>query len=185
MGLSFDATGDLYFTTTSGRRFSTMDITSGDLSNIATGGSAPNTSALAINESGIFGVNAAGIDNELLMINPIDGSSVIVGSGIGITIGSLVGLEFDEAGVLWGVDKQEASLQETLFTIDTTTGTATLASPILLEGTGELVNEIESLAVIPAAAQPTSVSVPLPLWSLLCGVVLIMFVYRKQITRKL
>ena len=161
MGLAFDGAGTLYFVSTSGRRFATMDITSGALSSIVTGGAAPNTSGLAIGPGGFFGVTPGATD-QLISINPVDGVSTPIGAGLGINVSNLLGLEFDGDGVLWGVEKTSGANPTALFTVDTVSGLASVGSTVMLEGSGTLVNELASLAVFAGAGSPSPARVPMP-----------------------
>lgn len=175
MGFSFDGTGTLYFSASSGRRFSEMNVTTGDLTDIVTGAAAPNTSALAISNLGFFGLESVG--DNLININPLDGTSTVIGAGagIGFDVPNSIGLEFDDAGTLWGVEFTTGNTQTRLFTVDTLTGVGTLGSNVTIQGTGDTVNNIASLAIIPSLAEVSTVNVPLPKWTTIMMLLILMY----------
>ena len=149
--LNFDSTGTLYFTASSGRRLSIVDIATTDLTDIATGGSAPNVSGLASDSAdNFFGVQRGG-DSLLLSIDPTDGSSTAVGEGTGIEATRL-GLDFDAGDTLWAVDFGFSVTPSQLYNIDTSTGIAQAVAQLTVPETGRIVQNVESLTIIPLPA---------------------------------
>jgi hypothetical protein len=176
MALSFDPDGTLYFAASSGRRLSTLDTSTAVLTDIATGGAAPNVASLAISSAGAFyGISAVSpTSNTLLAIDPTDGSSAGVGTGLGFVSGR-IGLDFDANGTLWGVEQGSGSVMSRIFTVDLVTGLGDVVGPMTVPATGYLVDDVESLAIAP---------VPLPAASWMLATALVPLLARARRRRR-
>jgi hypothetical protein len=99
---------------------------------------------LAGSPDGLFGLGGDGT-NDLVRIDPTTGAATRIGS-LGTVTPSDGGLDFDTAGVLWGIEDAGLRHPSRVFTVDTATGRATVVATAHLEKGGNL-GGFEGLAV--------------------------------------
>lgn len=142
-GLSFDCSGNLFASSDSRRSLYQIDTVTGAATLIGSeGGLGAQISGLAGRLDGLYGIGSSG-DENLYRIDTASGQATLVGPlGAGLQFTD-AGLDFDAAGVLWGVaDMTGASINgepSVLFRIDPATGAATR--------TGATLIGVESLAI--------------------------------------
>jgi hypothetical protein len=124
---------------------------------------------LAGGPDGLFGLGGDGT-NDLVRIDPETGAATAIGP-LGSVSPSDGGLDIDAAGVLWGIEDAGLRNPGRLFTVDTTTGQATVVATTHLEDGAEL-GGFEGLAIQNGvcdalAGAPTVLAVPtLSQWGL-------------------
>jgi hypothetical protein len=136
LGLTFDAAGNLWMSADAPGDFFSINPATGAATLV--GAQGQEVTGLANSGNVIYGLGGDGTNN-LVTINTATGAATPIGPLVNITL-SDGGIDFDGAGVLWGVNDTGQ-----IFTINTATGLATFAATTL---TG-----FEGLA-IPGAAVP-------------------------------
>lgn len=99
---------------------------------------------LAAGPGGLFGLGGDGTNN-LVSIDPATGVATVIGS-LKTVSPSDGGLDFDAAGVLWGIEDAGLRNPSRIFRVDTTTGAATVAATVHLANNTNLVG-FEGLAI--------------------------------------
>ena len=139
VGLAFDCTGALYMSTEDPGNLYRVNHTTGAATLVGAQGQP--VTGLTADSSGVFGLGG-GFTNNLVRLDTSTGAATPVGPlGIAVDDG---GIEFDAAGVLWGLEDTG-----TIFTVDPATGAAT-AGATTLAG-------FESLAIDAPRCGPTAV----------------------------
>ena len=123
VGLAFDCAGNLWMSTDLPGTFYRVDTTTGAASPVGPQGQ-PVTGLTALGNTG-YGLGGDETDN-LVTIDTATGEATVVGPLGGTLTVTDGGLDFDDAGVLWGLEDQGQ-----IFTINRTTGTATLGATTL------------------------------------------------------
>lgn len=123
IGLSFDSSGNLFM----GSDLGTDGVYR---VNPATGAATflndtgPDPEGLAFLGATLFGVSDDGTADSLVIVDRTTGVSVAVGALVNMSADD-VGIDFDSTGVLWGLNDDDRT-----FTINTTTGLATLVATV-------------------------------------------------------
>lgn len=99
---------------------------------------------LAAGPLGVFGLGGDGRDN-LVEIDPVTGAATVIGP-LGTVLPSDGGLDFDAAGVLWGIEDRGLRNPSRIFRVNTTTGAATLGPTVHLANNTNLIG-FEGLAI--------------------------------------
>jgi hypothetical protein len=119
----------------------------------------------------LYGLGGDSTDN-LLIVNRATGNATLRGPLVTVTLVD-GGIDFDGSGVLWGIGDRGGTPRPPaqIFTIDTTTGAATLVGTVT-NGDGQTLRGFESLAIWPTGLVPPEEEepfVPEPATLLLLG----------------
>ena len=167
-GLTFDADGRLFMSTDDPQIFYEIDPETGAATEI--GDQGQEVTGLAADCDVIYGLGGDETDN-LVTIDPETGLATEVGPLVNVTVND-GGIDFDAAldGQLWGLNDAGPEGASQTFTIDTTTGEATVVAEITVGG--EDAEGFEGLAITgitcvlppppPAPPQPQPEPAPAP-----------------------
>ena len=125
MGLAFDCAGNLFMSTDapSPEKLYRLNPATGAATEV--GNQGQDVTGLTARGATLFGLGGDGTNN-LVTLNPTTGAATVVGPLTAPTLAvSDGGLDFDDSGVLWGLEDAGKT-----FTINTTTGVATLVSDV-------------------------------------------------------
>lgn len=110
----------------------------------AVGDQGQEITGLAAGPAGLFGLGGDGTDN-LVRIDPATGAATEIGD-LGTVAPRDGGLDFDAAGVLWGIEDAGFRDPSRIFTVDLETGAATVVATVHLANGTEL-GGFEGLAI--------------------------------------
>lgn len=146
-GLAFDAGGNLYVSTDFSNILYRVDITTGATTTIGSLG--VDIEALSFNplNGALYGLSE--ITEGLYLINPATAGAGLVGP-TGFTVTNLgAGIDFDQSGVLWGLDDELG-----IFQLNIATGAGTITNPSVIG--------FESLAIQVTFSPPPAPPAPPP-----------------------
>jgi hypothetical protein len=163
-GLTHDAAATLYFAASGGRRLSVVDPVTAFVSDIAAGGTAPNTQAIAdADATHLWAIRRlTGPGNyDLISIRKLTPGDAIPGDFI-TSIGAIspaaggdnLGLDLAPDGTLWGVQPGPSVGGGELFQLNTTTAAMSSITEITVPATGQVVVRPSSLSILAPQAVP-------------------------------
>ncbi len=160
-GLGVLSTGEMFVSAgESGPFFGQLDLATGEVDRFLIGpANAGWPQAVAVDGGdGVFVTDRNSAPEPLLVgatVTPSPGGSATLGpvfGSMGSGINLSIGLDFDDDGVLWGIEAgitSSATANSTIFTVDPTTGARTFVATPTDPGSG-LQIRAESLAIAPA-----------------------------------
>jgi len=168
-GLSFSDNGQLWMSTDEpGPPFNFYELNPNTGNAALVGPQNREVTGLAFRGGVLYGLGGDQTD-KLVIVNRGTGLATPVGplGAVSLMDG---GIDFDSAGVLWGITNPSDTqvLPSRIFTINTATGAATVVATVTNSGGGRLAG-FESLAIWPSEEAPEEPLVPEPATLLLLG----------------